>query len=83
MGGSWERQIRSMCYQLATILNEQLLTDETLSTLLCFVEGINGRSITTVSDNVNDAEPFTPNHLFGHVIEKFPGDVMVASAQLS
>ena len=44
--------------------DEQRLTDESLSTFLCEVENIiNSRPLTTVSDDPNDLEPLTPNHL--------------------
>ena len=39
-GGLWERQIRSVREQLNAICQEQLLTDESLITLMCEVEAI-------------------------------------------
>ena len=40
------------------------LTDEVLDTLFCEVENqVYGRPITKVSDDVNDLEVLTPNHL--------------------
>ncbi|TWW61438.1 hypothetical protein D4764_04G0000850 [Takifugu flavidus] len=43
---------------------EQTLTDDSLQTFLCEVESIiNGRPITSVSDDPCDIEPLTPNHL--------------------
>lgn len=63
-GGIWERQIRSVRRILSALLREQSLTDDSLHTLLCEVESIiNGRPITTLSDNPHDLEPLTPNHL--------------------
>ena len=64
MGGIWERQIRSIRRILATLLKQQHLDDECLSTLMCTVESIiNSRPLTTVSDDHRDLEPITPNHL--------------------
>ena len=64
MGGVWERMIRSVRKILAVLLKEQTLTDETLLTLMCEVEStINSRPITVVSEDPNDMEPLTPNHL--------------------
>jgi hypothetical protein len=63
-GGVWERQIRSVRKVLSSVLNQQTLTDEHLQTLFCEVEAIiNGRPITTVSEDANDLEALTPNHL--------------------
>ena len=46
------------------IYKEQTLDDEGLLTLLCEVIAIiNGRPITKVSDDPNDWEALTPNHL--------------------
>ena len=45
------------------ILKEQTLDNERLSTLSCDVEAIiNGRPLTTVSDDPNDECSLTPNH---------------------
>lgn len=42
----------------------QTLDDEGLSTVFCEVEAImNYRLLTTVSNDPNDLEPLTPNHL--------------------
>ena len=64
MEGVWERMIRSVRRILALLMKEQTLSDETLLTLMCEVEStINSRPITVVSDDPNDMEPLTPNHL--------------------
>ncbi|XP_063965023.1 uncharacterized protein LOC135156448 [Lytechinus pictus] len=64
MGGAWERQIRTTKKVLSAVVKQQTLTDEGLLTLMCLVESIvNGRPVTTVSDDARDAEPLTPNHL--------------------
>ncbi|TWW54610.1 hypothetical protein D4764_0264710 [Takifugu flavidus] len=63
-GGIWERQIRTVRRILGALLKEQTLTDDSLQTFLCEVESIiNGRPITSVSDDPCDIEPLTPNHL--------------------
>jgi len=64
MGGVWERQIRTVRKVLDGVMKQQIVDDESLSTLLCLVESIiNSRPLTTVSDDVNDLNPLTPNHL--------------------
>ena len=63
-GGTWERLIRSIRKHLKSVCNEQILTDESLSTLMCEIESIlNSRPLTTVSNDPYDLEPLTPNHL--------------------
>ena len=64
MGGVWERQIRTIRKLLSVLMNQQQLTDEALQTFLCIVENvINNRPLTVVSDDPNDLEPLTPNHI--------------------
>jgi transposase InsO family protein len=79
MGGSWERQIRTIRSILFALCKEQLMDEESLPTLMCLVESIiNSRPLTTVSDDVNDFEALTPNHILllrsGNVV---PFDKMV------
>lgn len=63
-GGVWERMIRTVRNILKSIAGEQLLTDEQLRTVMCEAEGIiNGRPLTKLSDDPNDLEVLTPNHL--------------------
>ena len=64
-GGIWERLIRSVRKILDKMLNKYTtLTDESLITLMCEVENVmNSRPITTVSSDVLDLRPLTPNHL--------------------
>lgn len=63
-GGIWERCIRSVRKVLAALLHEQRLDDESLPTFLCEVEAIlNGRPLTSVSNDPRDLEALTPNHL--------------------
>ena len=64
MGGSWERQIRSIRKVLNVLLRNAVIDDERLVTIFCEVEGvINNRPITKCNDAVNDLSPLTPNHL--------------------
>ncbi|KAL0146847.1 hypothetical protein M9458_057786, partial [Cirrhinus mrigala] len=63
-GGIWERQIRTARRILNSLLKEQAVNDDCLKTIMCEVESIiNGRPLTSVSDDANDVEPLTPNHL--------------------
>ncbi|XP_013859164.1 uncharacterized protein LOC106514442 [Austrofundulus limnaeus] len=63
-GGVWERLIRMVRKVLFSVLHQQTLDDESLQTILCEVEAIlNDRPITKVSDDVNDLEALTPNHI--------------------
>ena len=65
-GGAWEREIRSIRNVLNGVLNMQPIrvNGDELNTLLCEVESIlNSRPLTPVSDDPNDLEPLTPNHI--------------------
>jgi len=63
-GGAWERQIRTIRKVLLAYSKEQRLTDEALHTLMCEVKYIvNSRPLTKSSDDQNDFEALTPNHL--------------------
>lgn len=63
-GGVWERQIHTVRKILGTLLKEQTITDDSLHTIMCEVESIiNNRPITSTSEDPNDLEPLTPNHL--------------------
>lgn len=62
-GGFWERVIRMVRRILSAVLRQQKL-DDGLSTVMCEAEAIlNDRPITKLSDNPNDLEPLTPNHI--------------------
>ena len=64
MGGSWERMIRSVRQVLNTLLKEQIVGDEVLSTILAEVTNIlNSRPLTRNSSDPNDPDALTPNHL--------------------
>ncbi|XP_070570536.1 uncharacterized protein [Ptychodera flava] len=65
-GGVWERHIRTIRKIIFSLLKEQPLrmSDEALRTLFCEVEAIiNSRPITRLSEDLNDLEALTPNHL--------------------
>lgn len=63
-GGVWERLIRSVRSVLTSVVGQQTLDEEGLQTLFCEVEAIlNDRPITRVSDDPNDLEALTPNHI--------------------
>ncbi|KAI4884310.1 hypothetical protein NFI96_008914, partial [Prochilodus magdalenae] len=63
-GGVWERMIRSIRKVLNTTLRMQNLDEEGLHTFLCEAEAIlNSRPITTASNDPDDMEALTPNHL--------------------
>ena len=64
MGGVWERMVRSTKEVLSGLMADKVVTDPQLYTLLTEVESIlNSRPLTHVSDNPNDLEALTPNHL--------------------
>ena len=63
-GGIWERQIGTVRKLILALMKQQPLSDESLSTLMCEVESIiNNRPITSLSNDPNDVEALTPNHL--------------------
>ena len=63
-GGIWEGMIGSVRRVLSALLKEQLVDDETLSTLPCEAERIlNDRPLTSLSDHPDDPELLTPNKL--------------------
>ena len=63
-GGVWELCTRTFRKVLNAVLNEQVLDEEGLSTLMCEVEAIvNSRPITKSSDDPDDCEALTPDHL--------------------
>lgn len=63
-GGVWERLVGMVKRVLSSVLKQQTLDDEGLQTILCEVEAIlNDRPITRMSDDPNDLEALTPNHI--------------------
>ncbi|KRX84033.1 hypothetical protein T06_16712 [Trichinella sp. T6] len=73
-GGYWERLVRSVSTALRKVLAKALVSREELVTILCEIEArINGRPLTTISDDSNDLEPLTPFHfLTGRTLMELP-----------
>ena len=64
MGGSWESLIKSVKRSLKVITKDRPFTEEALYTFLCEVEALlNSRPLAAISDDINDLEVLTPNHL--------------------
>ena len=64
MGGIWERLVRSVKEVMLGVMKDHVLTDPQLYTVLTEVESIvNSRPLTHVSNDVDNLEPLTPNHL--------------------
>ena len=65
MGGVWERLVRSVKEVVSGLMPQnKTLTDPQLYTLLTEVESIlNTRPLTRASDDIDDFEPLTPNHI--------------------
>ena len=64
MGGIWERMVRSVKEVMSGIMHDHVLTDPQLYTVLTEAENIvNSRPLTHVSEDINDLEAITPNHL--------------------
>ena len=64
MGGVWERMVQSTKKVLKALVREQVLTDDSLRTLVSEVEGIiNGRPLTSINDHPTDLTPLSPNDL--------------------
>ena len=63
MGRACERLVRSVKTAIGAVLNERAPKDEVLRTLMIEAEClVNGRPLTHVSVDTNDAESLTPNH---------------------
>ena len=64
MGGAWESLIKSVKRSLKAITLDRIFTEEALYTFLCEVESLlNNCPVTPSSDDINDYEALTPNHL--------------------
>ena len=64
MGGDWESLIKSVERALMAITLDRILTEEALYTFLCEIDSLlNNRPVTPSSDDINDYEAITPNHL--------------------
>ena len=63
-GGVWEHCIHSVQKILNSVIRQQTLDDESLTTFMCEVENIiNSRPLTAVSNDVKDLQPLMPNML--------------------
>ena len=64
MGGAWERLVRSSKEVLCGLVQKKVLTDSQLITFLTEVECIlNSRPLTHISENIDDLDALTPNHI--------------------
>ena len=64
MEGVWESLVKSVKTSLKAIIKDQIFTEESLQMFLCEVESIlNGRPITSISNDISVLKPLTPNHL--------------------
>ena len=63
MGGAMEALLKITKRCLKAVVKYQLLHEDALDTLLIETESIvNSRPLISVSDDINDLEPLTPNH---------------------
>ena len=77
MGGAWERLVRSTKEVLSGLMENRVLTDDQLYTLLTEVKLIlNSRPITHLSNNPDDLDPLTPNHILLGLHKNWPFVVM-------
>ena len=64
MGGVWESLVKITKKSLKAVVRDRMLHEDALTTVLCEVESIlNSRPLTEISDDVNDFEALTPNHI--------------------
>ena len=82
MGGIWERIIRTVKNVMFSMIKNTVLTDFQLMTIFTEIEAIvTSRPLPYVSDNPDNIEPLTPNHLLlgrynsKTVIEENDGDI--------
>ena len=62
MGGAMEALVKITKRCLKAVVKDRLLHEDTLHTLLLEIESIvNSRPLTSVSDDIDDLEPLTPN----------------------
>ena len=63
-GGAWERLIRTVRRVLESTMGKQILTDDTLATLLCEAEmAVNSRPLSIITSDPGDWKILTPNKL--------------------
>ena len=64
VNGAMEAIVKITKKHLNTITRNHLFNEETLPTYFTEIESIiNGRPLTSLSDDINDFEALTPNHL--------------------
>lgn len=64
MGGIFESTVKQVKRAMKAVINDQLLPEGTLHTVLVEAEVIvNSLPLTGVSDDINDNETLTRNHL--------------------
>ena len=63
MNGAGEAVVKSTKHRLKAITQDRLFKEQALSTYLPEVEAVlNNHPLTSISDDVTDLEPLTPNH---------------------
>ena len=63
MGGIFESMVKQVKRAMKTVINNQVLPEQTLHTVLVETEAIiNSRPLVSVSDDLDDYEALTPNH---------------------
>ena len=79
-GGHYERLIRSVRRVLRGLTNEQILSEDNLTTFLCETEKIlNDRPLTSITDDPGDEMPLTPNLILllrGNSCQSLHGECM-------
>ena len=81
-GGAWERMIRTIRQILSSLIEKNVMNDETLNTVFCEVEKIlNDRPITRVPSESGDLRALTPNDLL--LLKKNPCTSLVDTTEKS
>ena len=63
MGGTMETHLKITKRCLKAVVKDRLLHEDALYMLLLEIKGIlNRRRLASVSDNINNLQPLTPNH---------------------
>ena len=63
MGGIFGSLVKQVKGAMKTVINDQVITEETLHKVLVETEAVlNSHPLTSVSDDLNDYEALTPNH---------------------
>ena len=64
MGGVWESLVKPIKKTLKAIVKDRISIEDCQYTFLCEAEAVlHSRPWTAISDNINELEPLTPNHL--------------------